>query len=45
MVSRGYSSLRCGLLIAVAPLVEHRLRGMRASVAAALELSSCGAWA
>ena len=45
MVSRGYPSLRRGLLIAVAPLVEHRLRGMWASVAAALELSSCGAWA
>ena len=34
---------RCGLLIAVASLVAHRLKGSRASVSAALELSSCGA--
>ena len=35
----------CGLLIAVASLVEHGLWGARVSVLAALGLSGCGFWA
>ena len=43
MVSGGYSLVVvCGLLIAVASLVEHRFWGMQASVVVAHGLSSTG---